>query len=291
MDTMSGASPRYHDTLSGASAIGISDRRTAGDVTYTHAFEHYDVSVGTEYSDEHDYRAKGVQLKGTAWSEDRNTAITAGFGGSYDAISSTNDPSLRKDRHTGTGFIGWTQVLDRRTILQTTVTFTSSDGYHSDPYKSYDNRPKSREQYILLSRLNRYFKDLGGALHVDFRIFLDSWHLYSGTVDMSWYQPLGTNWMLRPVLRLYSQQAASFYSNLFPPDTGATFYTADQRMASFGSIAVGSRLEYKLSTAVNAAIGYEFFHQNPNLSVLSKGSAAIGTLYGELVTAELRAQW
>jgi hypothetical protein len=62
-------------------------------------------------------------------------------------------------------------------------------------------------------------------------------------------------------------------------------------MASFGSIAVGSRLEYKLSTAVNAAIGYEFFHQNPNLSVLSKGSAAIGTLYGELVTAELRAQW
>ena len=57
-DSMSGASPYYHTTLSGASGLGIKDARTAVDVTVTKYFANRtSVAIRAAYSDEDDYRS------------------------------------------------------------------------------------------------------------------------------------------------------------------------------------------------------------------------------------------
>ena len=49
-DAMSGASPQFHDSLSGASGLGVHDYRTAGDVTTTRDFDRFAVGVARAYS-------------------------------------------------------------------------------------------------------------------------------------------------------------------------------------------------------------------------------------------------
>ena len=65
-DSISGASPYYHTTLSGASGEGIKDDRIAADVTFTKYFANRtSVAVRAAYSDEDDYRsiAGGVTIR------------------------------------------------------------------------------------------------------------------------------------------------------------------------------------------------------------------------------------
>ena len=56
-DSISGASPYYHTTLSGASGQGIEDKRAAGDITVTKYFGRTAISVRGAYSTEDDYRS------------------------------------------------------------------------------------------------------------------------------------------------------------------------------------------------------------------------------------------
>ena len=86
-DSISGASPYYHTTLSGASGEGIEDGRTAADVTFTKYFANRtSVAVRAAYSDEDDYRsiAGGVTIRHAT--PDQNTTFTLGGGYSGDTV-------------------------------------------------------------------------------------------------------------------------------------------------------------------------------------------------------------
>ena len=63
-DDVSGASPRYHTAVSGASRM--SDDRKAGDVALTRYLERGSVTVGAAYSTEHDYVSRALSLRGLA---------------------------------------------------------------------------------------------------------------------------------------------------------------------------------------------------------------------------------
>lgn len=87
-DDVSGASPRYHTAVSGASRM--SDDRKAGDVALTRYFGRGSVTVGAAYSTEHDYDSRALSLLGTLSSEDKNTSWSFGIGGSDDSINPVN---------------------------------------------------------------------------------------------------------------------------------------------------------------------------------------------------------
>ena len=100
-DSISGASPYYHTTLSGASGKGIQDGRTAADVTVTKYFANRtSVAIRAAYSNENDYRstAGGVTIRHAT--PDQNTTFTLGGGYSGDEVfpdrRNANDRRLRK---------------------------------------------------------------------------------------------------------------------------------------------------------------------------------------------------
>jgi hypothetical protein len=86
-DALSGASPLFFNTLSGAS---IFDYRTAGDLKVTKYYGGYAVSLGAFVSSEQDFLSRGGSVNVQFYSDDRNRTWTLGAAGTNDRINATN---------------------------------------------------------------------------------------------------------------------------------------------------------------------------------------------------------
>lgn len=256
-DSVSGATPRYHTAISGATPH-MSDERVAGTVQLTRYFERSNVSVGLATSHENDYDSNAGSINANFSSDDNNRTWNFGIGYASDAIGSTNDATLHESRHTLELLFGVTQAWTANDLLQLNLTLARGRGYFSDPYKEVDNRPPERDQAILLARWNHYSDDTGGALRSAYRYYHDSFGINAHTIGAEWVQPAG-RFVITPSLRYYSQSAASFYYDpIYDPDVGAPYppgyftnpprySSADQRLAGFGAVTVGLAVAYNIS--------------------------------------------
>jgi hypothetical protein len=237
-ETISGASPYYYNTLSGASGQITEDRRAA-DIKVTRYFDRAAVGIGVAGSTEHDFRSQAVRTDARFATDDQNTTLSLGYGHTGDSISSTVDPTLHASRNTDAALLGLTQVWSPTTIAQATLSATFGHGYFSDPYKLFDQRPNERRQVALLGRVNHYLVDTGGALHYEYRYYQDDWGIRASNIEVAYYQPFADSWMVKPSLRYYTQSAARFYNTSFPPPVFGADYSADQRLAGFGAVDAG----------------------------------------------------
>jgi hypothetical protein len=267
LDSMSGASPLYHNTLTGASGKGVEDTRRAGDIKVTQYFNRFSVALGGVWSTEDDYLSRGGLTEARWWTEDKNTVLALGFEAYVDDLSSSSNPLVDESRRSRNALFGITQVISPTQILQSNVTFHYSEGYHSDPYKLADRRPTQRHLWAWLTRYNQFFDGSEGALHLSYRYAADTWSVQSHMIEASWYQPLGDAWMLRPRLRYYTQERADFYSSVFPPEDFEAQYTADQRLGDFGSITPGLKLEYAFAKDWSADIAVDYVMQRPEWKI------------------------
>lgn len=282
IDTLSGASPIYHDTMSGASGLGINDDRYAGDLTLTQYFENFSLSLGAAHSTEEDYDSEGFNLSSRFWTPDKNTVMLVGINANHNRVSSVNDPLLDELQTDWGGIIGVTQILDKESLIQSNFSVEIEDGFLNDPYKLSDNRPQSRDRYAWLTRYIKYISSVDAALHLDYRFYFDSWRLFSHTFDAAWYQPLSDDgsWMLRPRIRYYSQREANFYSDLTPAEvTDDRLYSADQRLGSFGSITFGLGLTHDFGGGYSASASYDFAITNSSWTLGNQGSPDIEDLH------------
>ncbi|MBX7144235.1 MAG: DUF3570 domain-containing protein [Oligoflexia bacterium] len=287
VDVMSGASPFYHNTLTGASELGVSDKRRAVDLKVTHYFERFSIGVGGAISTEDDYFSRSPLVEARVWTPDKLTTLAAGFSFSNDRISSTNNPDLDERRRTNNMFLGVTQVLDQNSVLQSNLALSRSHGYLSDPYKPADRRPEQRNMFAWLTRYNRFFPASEGALHFDYRYTRDNWSLQSHMVEVAWFQPLGEHWLLRPGLRYYSQSSADFYANEFPPSDFEADYSADQRLGNFGSISPSVKLVREFGSGVSVDLKFEYMLQRPNLKLGSAHDSQIDPFHAAVISLGL----
>lgn len=279
LDSTSGASPMYHDTLSGASGKGIHDRRAAEDISVTHYFENFSLSAGVSESSENDYDSIGGSIESRFWTSDHNTILSFGISGSSDNISSSNDATLDKHKASQGIGIGITQVIDQSSMIQSNVTFSGSHGFQSDPYKSLDLRPRVRDDVAWLTRYVRYFSDLDGSLHLDYRYYRDTWGIAAHSAEVSWYQSISDSWLLSPHIRYYSQEKAEFYNNQFPPDApGDHFYSADERLSGFGSITTGLGVTRDIKSNISLSATVDFMEQRGAWKFGSPGSPGLQNL-------------
>lgn len=280
LDSMSGASPYYLNTLTGASGLGVEDVRRSVDLKVSEYFENMTVGVSGIFSDEDDYTSVGGAVESRIWTPDKNTTFTVGVGGNTDKIESSIDQTLEEDRDVYNVLFGVTQVINPISIIQSNITFQTGDGYYTDPYKTFDNRPQSRDQFAWLTRYNVYVEQTDGSVHTDYRFYLDSWGISSHMVDLAWYQPITKEFMIRPHLRYYTQTDANFFSSDFPPETfGEQFLSYDQRLSQFGEVGGGIKLIYTLPCNFSLDARFEYFQQRRGLA-LGSGSDNVGTLYG-----------
>lgn len=285
LDSVSGATPRYHSAISGATKR-MKDERNAQDIKVTRYEERSSYSLGFSHSQEHDYQSNAVSMDATLSSEDNNRTWNVGAGFSDDKISSSNNPALHKTKQTVELMAGVTQALTANDLVQLNLSFNRGHGFYSDPYKEVDVRPDHRAQKILLTRWNHHFTSLSATLKTSYRYYRDNFGIKAHTLGAEWVQPLGDRLTVTPSVRYYTQSSASFYFDpVYDPDLGAPYppgyftntpkySSADQRLSAFGAITVGLKAALKVTEnwTVDAKVehyeqraGWRIGHGSPGL--------------------------
>jgi hypothetical protein len=298
-DDVSGASPRYHTAVSGASRM--SDDRKAGDMALTRYLERGSVTVGAAYSTEHDYVSRALSLQGSYESEDRNTTWSAGIGHSDDKIDPVNHIVTNERKRTTNFLLGVTQVLTANDVAQLTLGYDDGSGYFSDPYKAFDNRPRSRTETTLLARWNHHIAATDGTTRLSYRYYRDSFGIRGHTLGAEYVQPLSDGWTLTPEVRLYTQSAASFYydpvydSRLgapFPPGYNGTGYmSADQRLSGFGAVTLGLKASKQIDKLWSVDAKVSAYQQRGSWRLFHQGSPGLDAFRAQTVQIAINRHW
>jgi hypothetical protein len=287
VDHVSGATPRYHSSVSGASTMD--DERQAGDLKVTRYFQRASLSLGGAYSTEHDYLSRAFSVAGTLASDDNNTTWNAGFGHAGDKIDPTEGGyagTIRDERKRTNDFIvGVTQAVTGDDLVQANLTHSRSTGYLNDPYKALDARPSERRQTALLLRWNHHFAGDGSTLRTSYRAYNDSWQVKASTLQLEWVKPVGGGVSLAPLLRYYTQSAASFYSDPvydatlgapFPVGWDANAYNSpDQRLSAFGAFTLGLKLQWAVDALWTFDLKGEAYQQRGEWRAGGEGSQGL----------------
>lgn len=300
-DHVSGASPRYHTVVSGASHMA--DRRLGSDVRLTRYLDNATVSVGAAHSGENDYHSRAWSLAGSISSADHNTTAYLSLGVSSDTINPVNGIVVNETRHTSEFLIGVEQVLTPRDIVKLDFTHSRGRGYYSDPYKYVDHRPRERDSNSLLARWNHHAADSDWVVRTSYRYYRDGFGIRAHTFGAEFEQPLASGWSLTPSLRVYSQSAAVFYydpvydTTFGPPFpagydfAGQALTSADQRLAAFGAVTLGLRVEKQLGQGWSVHSKFERYRQQSGWRLFGDGSPGLARFDASIWQIGITKQW
>ncbi|HQY09828.1 MAG: DUF3570 domain-containing protein [Burkholderiales bacterium] len=279
-DEVSGASPRYYSDVSGASVMH--DERTAGDLKLTRHFERAAVGLGLSLSKENDYRSRALSLDTRIASADNNTTWNFGIGRANDRIDPSNQRVSDERKRTGDYLIGVTQAWSPRDLVQANLTLSRGQGYFNDPYKTYDARPRERNSQALLLRWNHRGPQWSGTLRSSYRYYRDSFGVRAHTTEAAWVQNLGERVTVTPLLRYYTQRAASFYfdpssnpANYPAPDVWTPYYSNDQRLSAFGAVTAGVKVDWKITRRWTVDLKLERYQQRSSWRLGGEGSPGL----------------
>jgi hypothetical protein len=296
-DAVSGASPRHHTAISGASHMA--DNRKAADVSVTRYFHRGTLGAGVAFSGEHDYVSRALSVNGTLSSEDNNTTWAFGLAGARDSINPVNHIVTGERKRTNSVLAGVTRVLSPNDIGQLTLTHSNGNGYFDDPYKLFDHRPRERRDNTVLLRWNHH---LDGTTRLSYRWYGDSYRIRAHTLGAEYVQPLAGGWTVSPALRLYTQSAASFYydpvydaalGGIFPPgyaDNPGRLSSPDQRLSGFGAVTLGLKVAKSIGPWT-FDVKYEQYEQRGSWRLFHDGSPGLAPLYARALQVGVTRQW
>lgn len=292
VDQVSGASPRWHSAISGASRM--TERRKAGDLKITRYEPRSSVSLGYAQSDENDFHSQALSLEGRWASDDNNRSWNAGLALTRDRIGSVDDVNLDERRRTIEATAGVTLALSRADLVQATLTLADGRGFYGDPYKRVDRRPDERRQRIAVLRWNHHFEQPDLTLRSSYRSYVDSFGVRSHTLQFEPVRALGEHFSVAPSLRLYSQSAARFYYDPvysfagapYPPgyfEAPPAFLSPDQRLSAFGAVTLGLKITWQAGTQWSTDLKLERYEQRASWRVGGAGSPGLAPFSARFV--------
>jgi hypothetical protein len=285
VDMVSGASPIITSNATGQPAqiytgASITDRRKAYDVNVTRKYgELNENTVGVSFarSDEKDYESKAYGLNTTFDFNERNTTLALGIGSRNDRVMSVTDRTLNRARDAKEVLVGVTQIIDRRTLVQSNLVYTKMAGYLNDPYKLTfslyrdglsprvasvrDSRPESRAQIAWLTRGKRAIAGMDAVVSAEYRFYRDDWGIRSHTLAGTWLQTVNDTWQVEGGLRYYSQSQADFYRREITQRPIPTISSSDQRLAGFGAFEPSIKIIAKIGDNVSVDLSFSRYMQ------------------------------
>jgi hypothetical protein len=241
---------------------------------------------GFNGSKEYDYTSVGVSATLARDFNNRNTTISGGLSYNADTVdpvggaplglsavpTSVGAPKQTLSDSEGKNvtelLLGWTQVIDRKTLMQFNYSFGKDDGYLTDPYKLlsvvdgatgvlaatpylYEKRPDSRTRQSLYWKTRHQFSE--DVLTTVYRYYRDDWGVQAHTVDLRYRWELGGGHYLQPHLRYARQNAADFYRYFLIDGQTPEFASADYRLGDMTTTTFG--VKYGVALARNREFG------------------------------------
>ena len=292
-DSVSGASPTYYDSASGASAysrgtqndatkikkgnVDFEEQRTAVGVNLTTRMANRDeLQTGLNFSAEHDFYSAEVSGSYLHYLDSsKNQSIS--FGGSYQSnqiLKKVDASSGASQKMTNTIYnlqVGFSQVFDETSVGNIGLFISDESGYLSSPYHNIvrngnlieaENKPDSKTGYGF--KLG-YQKAISETLSSQFnyKYYSDDWDISSHTLDSLFYYEWSNKLILGGGLRYYTQTKANFYDESF---TTQTFASSDERVKDFDALTYKASVDYKINDKLSYNFGANLYDQSSGLS-------------------------
>lgn len=240
------------------------DRRAVLEADWTKGWGRFVTStVGGHYSRETDYQSSGISTKISTDLMHRLVTVTIGAGVDRDSVfpvGGTPDPLSNgvivshdsNPKNTTSLLFGVSRILSRQWMISATASRASESGYLTEPYKIVsvmnavgvpvsslnESRPDTRDRSsVLLGSVYHFSQDV---LYTSYRYYWDTWNVRSHTLDVKYRYQVGTDTYLEPLVRLYTQNAASFYTagliqgHPLPQYASSDYRLGDLRTVTFG---------------------------------------------------------
>ncbi|MDH4274531.1 MAG: DUF3570 domain-containing protein, partial [Gammaproteobacteria bacterium] len=271
----------------------FSDQRVALSVDWDTPFNPTQKNLlGASFSKETDYTSFGVSDTLRTELNDKLTTLALGIAVNADGVNpaggapqpltlkptnftTTNEEDERENegfgklKLGGSAFVGITQVVNRRLLMQLNYSRSLAAGYLNDPYKvvsvvdpltgnpiagNYlpEGRPNRRTSQTVFWKSVLHLPN--DVVHFSYRYFWDDWGIRAHTVDLEYRFELGDGHFLRPHLRYHVQSAADFYHHsLVNGEPLPQYASADYRLAEMTSKTVG--IKYGFSAGGKSQFG------------------------------------
>jgi hypothetical protein len=221
------------------------------------------MSLGMIKSRENDYAANTFSFGISQDFFGDLTTLSLGYSLGDDEVGRRGDAAFSDAVRRQNYRVGLSQILTKNLLLGFSFETITDEGFLNNPYRSVrymdENSPRgySYEQEIYprtrtsdagALRL-RYYLPYRAAIHGEYRGYTDSWNVRASTVELGYTHPLDNGWMVEADLRLYSQDRADFYNDLFPRAEFQNFMARDKELSTFTSRTLRLGLSYDILEA------------------------------------------
>ncbi len=225
-------------------------------------------------SRESDYTSRTISGSVSQDLFQRNTTIGASYTKSFDNYNPSprfdsaiitipgytffgDEEEDRGRRQTDRLALSVTQGITLTTIASVIVGYNYDRGYLARPYYVYlpkdttifyhENLPSERTSLTLTGRLNQYIPTKNGtAVHLDYRLYYDSWDLMSHTISLKIYYRAFERFIVSPSYRFYTQNSAFFYKDVYTQNDLPCYLTTDFKYRECITNTFGLKLIYEV---------------------------------------------
>jgi hypothetical protein len=275
-DNFSLSANYYEDMISSASidvklsASPYKEKRKqeSFSVDYLHGKSTY--TAGYIHSSEPDYKSDTAYYSVSQDMFGDLTTVSLGYRRGWDNVyrdikdAATgrieNDPTFhQRADHRGYS-LALSQILTRNAILNLNYEAITDQGYLASPYRKirYFDPTVPGKAFTLADQIYpgtrtsnaasgtlKYFLPYRAAVSGQYRYFRDTWGIVGHTVEVDYTQPAFGHWIFDGSVRFYRQNAATFYSDLFPRANYSNFMARDRELAAFHSLTLGVGASYE----------------------------------------------
>jgi hypothetical protein len=155
--------------------------------------------------------------------------------------------------------IGISQIITKSLIMGLNYESQTHEGQLSNPYRAIRYLSLSgleqfgEEKYPNTRTTNaiaidgRYYLPYRAAIHGSYRLFTDTWGIDARTFEIGYVQPLFKTWTFEAAYRFHTQEAADFYSDLFPRPNFQNFQGRDRNISTMNNRTVHVGATYDLA--------------------------------------------
>ncbi len=254
----------YVDTVSSASidvvsrASPYSEERTEYSLGADYLRGDTTLSLALTSSDENDYQADTVNLGIAQEVFGGLTTVSMGYTRGDDDVGMRGSSQTWAADHWRYR-VGISQIVTRNLLLSLDYEAIGDEGFLNNPYREvryvdagnpsgYDYQPEvypnTRDSNAVALRA-RYYLPYRAAVSAGYRWFTDSWGIGASTWEIGYTHP-HQRWTWDIAYRYYSQDAADFYSDLFPYVDAQNFLARDKELSTFTSHAIRLGVGYEV---------------------------------------------
>ena len=241
----------YHEERT---QYGVGFEYLRGKVTYAASFSN---------SSENDYEADTASVSVSQDMFGDLTTVSLSFTRGWDDVTERGSPTFADSIDRRIYGLNISQIATKRLILGFSYEAITEEGFLNNPYRlvryvdpeeargyAYEDEryPRTRTGNAFAVRA-RWFLPYRAALQADYRYYTDTWEVSSSTAELAYTHPLDENWIFDVHYRFYDQDAAEFYSDLFPRENFQNFLARDKELSTMRSHTLGFGVAYEFKPA------------------------------------------